>query len=59
MDDASAILSDHVFDNSHYMIVTRVNEHWFAHDFAKPVGRGKLGLKSCSVNSAEAKWVDP
>ncbi len=31
----------------------------FVHDFAKPVGRGKLGLKSCSVNSAEAKWVDP
>ncbi len=29
----SAILSDHIFDNSHCMIVTRVNEHRFASDF--------------------------
>ncbi len=29
---ASAILSDRVFDNSHCMIVTQVNEHRFASD---------------------------
>ncbi len=30
--DVSAIPSDHVFDNSHCAIVTRVNEHRFASD---------------------------
>ncbi len=30
--DTSAILSDRVFDNSHCVIVTRLNEHQFASD---------------------------
>ncbi len=31
--DTSLILLDRVFDNSHCVIVTRVNEHRFASDF--------------------------
>ncbi len=57
--DASAILSDRVFDNSHCVIVTRVNEHRCASDFgafvgdlSKPVSEYKSVLKLCSVNSA-------
>lgn len=54
---ASTILSDRVFYNLHFVIVTRVNEHRFAFDswhisvdFAKSVGDSKSGLKWCSVN---------
>lgn len=31
--DASALLSDHFFDNIHYVIVTHVNEHRLASNF--------------------------
>ncbi len=59
MDDASAILSDHVFDNSHYVIVTRVNEHAICPRFRKTSRQGKIGAKIVQCELGRSQMSGP